>query len=88
MSSNYVILTERQVATIQAIRAIQTRDGIPPSLEDVAVEMGVTKATAQYLVKTAIRKGLLTRQPGKYRSMRLTAAASTVPEPKRKRRAA
>jgi DNA-binding MarR family transcriptional regulator len=86
MSSNSV-LTERQIATIHAIRAIQSRDGIPPSLDDIGEEMGVTKATAQYLVKTAIRKGLITKQPGKYRSIRLTAAASVIAEPKKKRAA-
>jgi DNA-binding MarR family transcriptional regulator len=86
MSSNSV-LTERQIATVHAIRAIQSRDGIPPSLDDIGQEMGVTKATAQYLVKTAIRKGLITKLPGKYRSIRLTAAASAIAEPKKKRAA-
>lgn len=88
MSRNSAILTERQIATIHAIRAIQSRDGIPPSLEDIGEEMGVSKAAAHSLVKTVLRKGLITKQPGKYRTIRLTAAASSIAEPKKTRRAA
>lgn len=88
MLRNSSILTQRQVATVQAIRAIQSRDGIPPSLEDIAAEMEIKKATAQYLVNQLVRKAMLTRTPGKIRSMRLTAAASTVPEAKKKGKAA
>ena len=86
---NYVISDERTIATVQAFRAVKSRTGqLSPSLEEIANELGTSISMTAYNVNRAIRKGFLVKTPGKYRSLRLTAKASTVPEPKKKGRAA
>lgn len=78
---NYETLTPRQADLINAIRRIQESTGIPPSLAEIASELGVTRSTAHALVRAVRAKAFLTTTPGKYRSIRLTAAASTIKTP-------
>jgi SOS-response transcriptional repressor LexA len=75
---NSALLTPRQSDLIHAIRAIQERTGIPPSLAEIASELEVTRPTAHALVRAVQGKSYLTTTPGKCRSIRLTAAASMV----------
>jgi Mn-dependent DtxR family transcriptional regulator len=81
-------LSDYEIATVLAIRAIEAQKGVLASYNNIAEHLGVSKSTARYRVLRAISQGLVIQQPGKYRSIRLTAAASTVSEPKKKRRAA
>lgn len=66
---------------ISAIRTIQSREGIPPSLDDIGTELGIDRSTVHQHIKLIKRQGYLTTREGKYRSIRLTAAASTIAEP-------
>lgn len=70
--------TTRQKEVILAIRALQSRDGLSPTLEEIGNYLGITRATAFRMVKRLEKKGFVTKQPGRYRSLRLTAAASTI----------
>jgi Mn-dependent DtxR family transcriptional regulator len=75
---NHGSLTPRQADVIHAVRAIQERTGIPPSLDEIASELEIARPTVYVLVSRVRGKGYLTTTPGKYRSIRLTAAASTI----------
>jgi DNA-binding MarR family transcriptional regulator len=70
--------THRQTEAILAIRALQSRDGLSPSLEEIGAFLHITRASAFRLVKELEKKGFITKQPGRYRSLRLTAAASAI----------
>jgi DNA-binding MarR family transcriptional regulator len=84
---NYGTLTERQADVIFAIREIQAREGIPPTLAELAAELGVDRSTIHQHVRLIRGQGYLTTTEGKCRSIRLTAAASTIAETKKTRKA-
>lgn len=80
------MLTERQVDVIFAIREVQSREGIPPSLWELAEELSLDPSTIRQHIRLIKAKGYLTTMEGKCRSIRLTAAASTITDPKKSRR--
>lgn len=64
------VLTARQKESLDAFRAIVKRNrGVSPSLEEIAAELGVKKATAQDFVRQLLKKGYIVRNTGSYRSL-------------------
>lgn len=56
-------LTPRQQEALDSFRAIVKRNkGVPPSIEELAQEMGVKKATAQGFLVLLVRKGFLVKR--------------------------
>lgn len=75
---NYGSITERQRQLLVVLKELQHRTGLAPTLDELAVEMGVTKGTTHYLVRMAKGKGYLTSTDGKYRSLRLTESGMSA----------
>ncbi|WP_432976475.1 MarR family winged helix-turn-helix transcriptional regulator [Dactylosporangium sp. CA-233914] len=63
----------RDVLALEAVRALSARLGAPPSVNDVAHELGLDQSGASRLLSRAERLGLLAR-----RSARGVGAATTV----------
>ncbi len=78
LMSEFPTLTTAQERTVQAVRNLIAATGMPPSLEEIGCELGCTLNTARASVRILETKGYLTRQKGKNRSIRLTAAATSV----------
>lgn len=63
-------ITARQMEFMAAFRSLVKRNrGVAPSLEELAAEMGVKKATAQTFVRRLLANGYLERRSGSYRSL-------------------
>lgn len=52
----------------------------PPAEKDIQRYFGVTPPTAHQMVVTLTKKGLITRQPGKARSIQLNVARKHLPD--------
>jgi repressor LexA len=78
-------LSPRQEQTLAAVRRLIDAKGFPPSMRELAIEIGVHPTRARQLATALQRKGLLARDARVARSIRLTPKAS--PAPKRGRRA-
>jgi DNA-binding MarR family transcriptional regulator len=67
----------RQKECLVAFMVIVRRNGgVSPSLEELALEMGVKKATAQGFVRVLLKKGFLEKQVGSYRSLSVAKAVT------------
>ncbi len=65
-------LTPRQLAVLKAIRDSRVVYGYSPTMQELADEFGVSKVTIFEHVEALIKKGALTREPNKARSLSLT----------------
>jgi repressor LexA len=74
--SNAPPVTPRQMQILTRIRDNRRKTGCSPTLQELADDLGLSKVTVFEHVDALIRKGLLTRQSNKSRSLRLTSTAS------------
>ena len=64
-------ITERQRETLEVIRVLAARQGIPPTVKEVADELGITSASAHQQMVALIRKGYLRRTLRKARAIEI-----------------
>jgi repressor LexA len=64
-------ITERQRETLEVIHALAVRQGIPPTVKEVADELGITSASAHQQMAALIRKGYLRRTLRKARAIEI-----------------
>lgn len=64
-------LTEAQRRVLQELRDFLVEHGFPPSTHELADRLGVSSATAHEQVGQLVKKGFLTREARKARSLRL-----------------
>ena len=70
-------LTPAEARCLAAVKSAMRRmRPIPPSVQDVANEMGVTKKTASVTLQQLQKKGKVTRDGRKSRTLRLVQRAS------------
>ncbi|MCA9310680.1 MAG: transcriptional repressor LexA, partial [Phycisphaerales bacterium] len=62
-------LTPKQLKILQLIRDSRVRCGYSPTMQELADELGVSKVTVFEHVEALIKKGALTREPNKARSL-------------------
>ena len=62
-------LTPKQLKILQLIRDSRVRHGYSPTMQELADELGVSKVTVFEHVEALIKKGALTREPNKARSL-------------------
>ena len=68
-------LTEKQRTFLAVVRRLADREGIPPTLAEMAEEAGIAKATAQAYVRRLKAAGALQQTKGKFRTIRPAVAA-------------
>jgi len=68
-------LTEKQAEFLRVIRQFIAREGMSPTLAEMAAEAGISKATAQAYVRRLKAAGAVSQHKGKFRTVRLTVAA-------------
>lgn len=68
-------LSPRMSELVNAVAALTAKNGFPPSLREVAEEMGVGHPRAAFLAAEAERRGRLTRTPRAHRSLRVVEVA-------------
>jgi repressor LexA len=75
-------LTPKQLRILQLIRDCRIRHGYSPTMQELADEIGVSKVTVFEHVEALIKKGALTRDPNKARSLSI-AEGIAVPDESR-----
>jgi len=70
--------TERQVRLARFIRDSIATTGRPPSRREMACNLGISKKAVDDHLSGLEKKGLLTSESGKHRSLRLTPAGLRV----------
>ena len=75
-------LTPKQLRILQLIRDCRVRHGYSPTMQELADEIGVSKVTVFEHVEALIKKGALTRDPNKARSLSI-ADGIAVPDESR-----
>ncbi|MCC6322685.1 MAG: transcriptional repressor LexA [Phycisphaerales bacterium] len=75
-------LTPKQLKILQLIRDCRVRNGYSPTMQELADEIGVSKVTVFEHVEALIKKGALTRDPNKARSLSI-AEGVAVPDESR-----
>ncbi len=68
-------LTPKQLHILTRIRDLRTAKGYSPTMQELADELGVTKVTVFEHVEALIKKGALTRQANKARSLEINPEA-------------
>ncbi|MHB9124602.1 MAG: transcriptional repressor LexA [Armatimonadota bacterium] len=63
------VITEPQMRTLKAIRRFVESRGYPPTAMELGEILGITNASAHDQVNQLVRKGFLTREPGKSRGI-------------------
>jgi Mn-dependent DtxR family transcriptional regulator len=77
MASNY---TPRQGQFLAFIYYYTKLNGIPPAEEDIRRYFRVTPPTVHEMIKTLDRRGLISREPGKPRTIRLLLPREALPD--------
>ncbi|MGP1310905.1 MAG: transcriptional repressor LexA [Phycisphaerales bacterium] len=72
-------LTPKQLKILKLIRDWRVRTGYSPTMQELADELGVSKVTVFEHVEALIRKGALSREPNKARSLSI-ADGVAVPD--------
>ena len=67
-----VNLTPKQLHILTRIRDLRTARGYSPTMQELADELGVSKVTVFEHVEALIKKGALSRQPNKARSLEIS----------------
>jgi DNA-binding IscR family transcriptional regulator len=75
---NSAELTERQIEVVLAIHALQSRDGLSPSIAEISKHLKTFDSNVFRLVGLLKVKGFVTSEAGRCRSLRLTPLASTI----------
>ncbi|MFP4144297.1 MAG: transcriptional repressor LexA [Phycisphaeraceae bacterium] len=65
-------LTPKQLHILTRIRDLRLTRGYSPTMQEIADELGVSKVTVFEHVQALIKKGALTRQPNKARSLEVS----------------
>lgn len=73
-------LTPKQLRILQLIRDTRIRHGYSPTMQELADEIGVSKVTVFEHVEALIKKGALTRDPNKARSLAIADGVSVPDE--------
>lgn len=68
-------LTKPEKAALKAFRIASKKAGMPPELQEVAVEMGVTYKRVEQVLKSLVEKGRMTKV-ARYRGYRLVKKAA------------
>jgi SOS-response transcriptional repressor LexA len=71
-------VTERQLETLDFIKAYIGSNSIPPSMMEISLELDVFPNAAQGHVAALVKKGALTVTTGKMRSIVLVKGAKVV----------
>lgn len=66
--------TPRQMEILKAIRDFRVRNGYAPTLQELADQMDVSKVTVFEHIESLERKGMLTRERNKARSLEVSPA--------------
>jgi DNA-binding transcriptional MocR family regulator len=62
-------LTGPQQRTLEELRRIIAREKLPPTMQELAVALGVTAASVHEQVSQLVRKGFIKREPRKARNL-------------------
>ena len=74
-------ITPRQLQVLQTMAHLEQKQCYLPTIAELANELGVSRTTIFEHIKTLEKKELLTKLPGKARSLKLTEKASLLLEP-------
>ena len=72
-------LTPRQLRILQLIRDYRVTRGFSPTMQELANELGISKVTVFEHVEALIKKGALTREANKARSLSI-ADSAVIPD--------
>ncbi len=64
--------TPRQLEILKSIRDFRVRNGYAPTLQELADQMGISKVTVFEHIQSLERKGMLTREHNKARSLEVS----------------
>jgi hypothetical protein len=73
------MFTARQGEYLAFIHSYTTKVGVSPSFEDIARHFGTAPPNVNGMIKTLVRRGLLSRTPGAARSLRVLVPAEVLP---------
>ncbi|MEQ8745782.1 transcriptional repressor LexA [Pyruvatibacter sp.] len=73
-------LTPKQLKILQLIRDSRVRCGYSPTMQELADQLGVSKVTVFEHVEALIKKGALTREPNKARSLSIAEGVALPDE--------
>ena len=62
-------LTPKQLEVVELIRNHRNTNGFSPTMQELAEELGVSKVTVFERIEALIKKGALTREPNRARSL-------------------
>ncbi len=65
------VLSPKQEETTEVIYRLSKKFNYPPTLDEIAAEMGITKGTLQYHMTALRKKNAITWNPGSARSVRV-----------------
>ena len=71
-------LTPKQLEVVDLIRKCRNEHGYSPTMQELAEELGVSKVTVFERVEALIRKGGLTREPNRARSLSIAKELEDV----------
>jgi repressor LexA len=72
-------ITEPQRRTLSTIRAFINRKGYPPTVKELAAELGIAPGSTYGQINQLVRKGYLRREPRKARSLEVVASPRADP---------
>ena len=75
-------LTPKQLTILRLIRDSRVRSGYSPTMQELADELGVSKVTVFEHIEALIKKGALTREPNKARSLSIASNVALPDEEK------
>eukprot|EP01034_Spumella_vulgaris_P016708 gene16708-21323_t len=70
-------LPPRQAAALNFLRDYQAREGVSPTIYEIAEHFGFSPANAVKLIDKLTARGAISRQPGSRRSIRLASRPAT-----------
>jgi repressor LexA len=73
-------ITDAQRRTLKEVREFIASKKYPPTMKEIGTQLGVTGASAHQLIKQLERKGYVTRQPRKARSLTVVREPEQVLE--------
>ncbi len=80
MKSNVPNLTPKQLKILTLIRETRTIRGYSPTMQELANELGVSKVTVFEHIEALIKKGVLSRDPNKARSLEVASGVKLPDE--------
>jgi len=68
-------LSPRQAELVNAVERLTKSQGFPPSLKELAAELGCSRGRAKQLADLAVKKGILLHDPRLARSWRVVRSS-------------